>query len=147
MIKETSNISLSILDDVDEEPLIVRLFLDDEEQAFAELYPPVKAILDSTKIPDGKHVLKVVATSSGGEQGVKEIRFEVRNGPAISVVGIKENDVVEDRIPIVVNAYRSDANHLFVVRGSETPQAIPSWVWVGVILFMGWALFYLIHNA
>jgi hypothetical protein len=118
--------------------------MDEEEIPFAEFAPPVKFILDTTKVPDGKHQLKIVAKSTKGLEGVKTIPFEVRNGPAISVVGLKENEIVEDQIPITINAYGSEGNDVFVVKGSETPKGIPSWVWALVIAFVGFALFYLI---
>ncbi|HNP07806.1 MAG TPA: cytochrome C, partial [Cyclobacteriaceae bacterium] len=123
---------------------IIKVFLDEEERPFAEFAPPVKFILDTTKVPDGKHQLKVVAKSTSGLEGMKIIPFEVRNGPSISVVGLKDNEVVEDQIPITINAYGSEGNDVFVVKGSETPKGIPSWVWALVIAFVGFALFYLI---
>ena len=120
---------------------IIKIFLDDEPQPFAEFSPPVKFIFDTTKITDGKHQLKVVARSTKGVEGIKIIPFEVRNGPAISVVGLTDHEVVEDQIPITVNAYGSEGNDSFVIKGSETPKGIPSWVWALIIAFVGFALF------
>jgi len=100
--------------------------------------------LDTTKIPDGKHHLKIVARSSSVVEGVKKIAFEVRNGPEISVLGLKENEVVDAQIPITINAYGSETKDEFVIRGSETPKAIPAWIWALVISFVGFALFYFI---
>ena len=122
-----------------EDNRIIKVFLDEEERPFAEFAPPVKFILDTTKVPDGKHQLKVVAKSTSGLEGMKIIPFEVRNGPSISVVGLKDNEVVEDQIPITINAYGSEGNDVFVVKGSETPKGIPSWVWALVIAFVGFA--------
>ena len=123
---------------------IIKLFLDDETRPFAEFRPPVKFMLDTTKIPDGKHRLKIVAKSSSNVEGVKEIPFEVRNGPEIAVVGLKANEVVDDQVSITVNAYGSERRDEFVVTGSETPKGIPAWVWAIVIGFIGFALFYFI---
>lgn len=122
---------------------IVKIFLDDESLPFAEIETPIKILFDTTKIPDGNHKLKLVASSSGGKEGLKIIPFEVRNGPSISVIGIKENQVVEDQLPIIINAYGSERKEIFVVRGSENPKGIPIWIWVTLILFIGWALHYL----
>lgn len=127
-----------------EEHRIIKVFLDDEVQPFAEFQPPVKFELDTSKIPDGKHSLKVVARSSGGIEGIKIIPFEVRNGPEISVVGLKPNEVVDTKISITINAYGSETNDSFVIKGSETPKAIPAWVWALLISFIGFALFYFI---
>jgi hypothetical protein len=123
---------------------VIKLFLDDETRPFAEFRPPVKFMLDTTKIPDGKHRLKIVAKSSSNVEGVKEIPFEVRNGPEIAVVGLKANEVVDDQVSITVNAYGSERRDEFVVTGSETPKGIPAWVWAIVIGFIGFALFYFI---
>jgi len=127
-----------------EDKKIVKVFLDDEPNPFAEFSPPVKFIFDTTKIPDGKHQLKIVAKSTDGVEGIRTIPFEVRNGPAISVVGLKENEVINEQIPITVNAYGSERKDVFVVTGSETPKAIPAWVWALLIMFVGFAFFYII---
>ncbi|GGW22226.1 hypothetical protein [Arenibacter certesii] len=127
-----------------EDNRIIKVYLDDEKQPFAAFSPPVKFVLDTTKIPDGKHTLKIVARSSSNVEGIRVIPFEVRNGPAISVVGLSENEVVDTQIPITINAYGSETKDSFVIRGSETPKAIPSWVWALIIAFVGFALFYII---
>lgn len=123
---------------------LIKVFLDDEMQPFAEFKPPVKFVFDTTKIPDGKHLLKVVAKSSSGIEGIKNIPFEVRNGPSISILGIKDHEVVDAQIPITINAYGSERSDQFIITGSETPKAIPAWVWALLISFGGFALFYLI---
>lgn len=127
-----------------EDPRIIKIFLDEDPVPFAEFRPPVKFIFDTTKIPDGKHKLRIVAKSTDGKEGVRTIPFEVRNGPAIAVVGLKEDEVINEQIPITINAYGSERQDVFVVTGSETPQAIPAWVWALLITFVAFALFYLI---
>jgi len=123
---------------------IIKIFLDEDPKPFAEFSPPVKFVFDTTKIHDGQHKLKIVAKSTDGVEGIKTIPFEVRNGPAIAVVGLKENEIVNDQIPITINAYGSERKDVFVVTGSETPKAIPAWVWALLISFVGFALFYFI---
>jgi len=127
-----------------EDNRIIKVFLDDEPKAFAEFTPPVKFILDTTKITDGKHTLKIVAKSTNNVEGIRLIPFEVRNGPSISVVGLKENEVINEQIPITINSYGSERNDVFVITGSETPKAIPTWIWALLIAFLGFALFYLV---
>jgi len=127
-----------------EDTRIIKVFLDGEDRPFAEFSPPVKFVLDTTKISDGKHELKIVAKSSQGVEGLKKISFEVRNGPEISVVGLSENEVVDAQLPITINAYGSETNDNFVIKGSETPKAIPAWVWALLISFLAFALFYAI---
>lgn len=127
-----------------EDKRVVKVFLDEEEKPFAEFAPPVKFTFDTTKIPDGKHSLRIVAKSTSGVEGVKTIPFEVRNGPSISVVGLKENEVVDTQIPITINAYGSERHDQFIITGSETPKAIPSWVWAMIIAFVGFGLYYMV---
>jgi hypothetical protein len=123
---------------------IIKVFLDDEDKPFAEFRPPVKFVLDTTKIPDGKHELKLVAKSSNDVEGMRKIPFEVRNGPEIVVVGLSPGEIVEDKVAITLNSYGSERKDEFVVTGSETPKGIPSWVWALIIAFIGFALFYFI---
>lgn len=123
---------------------IIKVYLDDDSQPFAEFVPPTKFVLDTSKIPDGKHQLKIVARSSSGKEGIRTLPFEVRNGPSISVVGLKNGDVVSEKVPITINSYGSEKNDFFLIRGSETPKGIPDWVWALVIGFVGFAIFYFI---
>jgi len=123
---------------------LIKVFLDDEVKPFAEFHPPVKFLMNTTKIPDGKHKLRIVARSSSDIEGIKEIPFEVRNGPEISVVGLSANEIVDDHVSITINAYGSERRDEFIVVGSETPKGIPSWVWALVIGFIGFAVFYFI---
>jgi len=127
-----------------EDDRTIKIFLDDDPVPFAGFTPPVKFVFDTTKIPDGRHRLRIVAKSSNGVEGVRVIPFEVRNGPEIAVVGLKENEIVNDQVSITINAYGSERNDVFVVTGSETPKAIPSWVWALLVSFVGFALFYFI---
>jgi len=130
--------------DMQKDKRIIKVFLDEETQPFAEFAPPVKFVLDSTRIPDGKHKLKIVAKSSSGVEGIRIVPFEVRNGPEISLIGLKDNEIIETQNTITINAYGSETNDSFVIRGSETPKAIPAWVWMLVIAFIAFGLFYLV---
>ena len=127
-----------------EDNRVIKVFLDEDPKPFASFAPPVKVVLDTTKIPDGKHILKIVAKSSSGIEGIREIPFVVRNGPAISVVGLKDYETVDTQVPLIINAYGSETNDFFVIKGSETPKAIPAWVWALLIAFFAFGLFYLI---
>lgn len=127
-----------------EDNRIIKIFLDEDPKPFASFAPPVKVVLDTTKIPDGKHTLRIVAKSSNGVEGIREIPFVVRNGPAISVVGLKDNETVDTQVPLIINAYGSETKDFFVIKGSETPKAIPAWVWALLIAVFGYGLFYII---
>jgi len=124
----------------------VTVFLDNEKVPFGVFEPPAKLVLDTTKIADGKHELKIKAVSSNGIEGLRIIPFEVRNGPEIAVVGLKDNEVIESNTVITINAYGSETSESFIIRGSETPKAVPSWVWAFLIAFAGFAIFYFITH-
>ena len=122
----------------------VSLFIDDELQPIAELSVPVQFELDTKKLTDGEHTLKMVSKSSTGREGIRKIKFFVRNGPAISIEGISENAVLDGTVPLMINAYDKGNQKKFIIEGSETPQSVPSWLWIILIAFFGWAAYYII---
>src|SRR5689334_12714405 len=75
------------------------LFIDDDPAPIARLSAPVTFELDTTRLVDGKHTLRIVSRDPGGKEGIRIIPFEVRNGPAIAVEGIKEDAVVDGVLP------------------------------------------------
>ena len=122
----------------------VLLFLDNNPVPFARYAPPVKIDLDTTRLVDGPHSLRVVARSSSGVEGVQTVAFTVRNGPAITVLGLSNDDIVSDVVPLTVTAYGSERTDSFVIKASETPQIIPAWVWATLLAFVGWGAYYFI---
>jgi len=87
----------------------IDVFLDDGAEPIASYSPPLRFELDTTRLPDGPHTLRVEAYDSFGTKGVKVVRFTVRNGPGIVVSGLREDDVLEGTVP-----------------SSSTPTAAPS---------------------
>ena len=87
-----------------------------------------------------------LAISSFIITGILLVPFIVRNGPAISIEGLKQNEVVDGVLPIMINAYGKGDQKRFLIDGSETPRSVPSWLWALVILFMGWAVYYSVTN-
>ena len=124
----------------------VLIFIDDQHQPVAELQTPVKFEMDTRKLPDGEHVMKIVSRSPTGREGIRLIKFIVRNGPSIAVEGLAENELVDGVIPLLINAYDKGSQKTFVIEGSETPHSVPSWLWILLIGFSGWAMFYCINN-
>lgn len=119
------------------------LFIDDEPAPVAEMVSPVSFELDTRKLTDGEHILRIVSKDPTGKEGIRRIPFVVRNGPAIAIEGIKENAVVDGVLPLMINAYGKGDQRSFLIEGSETPQSIPAWVWILIIGFAGWAMYYL----
>lgn len=122
----------------------VFLFLDDEEKPLAHLEMPIVFDFDTSKISDGVHTLRIVSKSPGGREGTRQINFEVKNGPSISIEGLKNNDIVDGVIPLMINAYDRGNQKSFEITGSETPQTVPVWMWIIIILITGWSAYYLI---
>ncbi|HSH67036.1 MAG TPA: cytochrome C [Bacteroidia bacterium] len=122
------------------------LFVDNDVQPIAELIAPVQFELDTRKLTDGEHTLKLVSKSATGREGIRKIKFVVRNGPAIAVEGLSENRVVDGIIPLMINAYDKGNQKKFIIEGSETPQTVPNWLWILLIAFLGWAAYYMITN-
>lgn len=122
----------------------VFLFIDDDKEPIAELETPVQFELDTTKLTDGEHTLKIVSKSPTKREGIRTIDFSVRNGPAISIEGLKNHEEVDGFVPIMINAYDKGDQKKFIISGSETPQSIPSWVWILLIGILGWSAYYMI---
>ena len=120
----------------------VVLFLDDEVTPLAELETPIVFDFDTTKLTDGEHVLKIISKSTQGREGIRKIHFTVKNGPSVSVEGLKDKDIVDGVLPLMINAYDKGNQKSFMIEGSETPQTIPVWIWIIIILFVGWAAYY-----
>lgn len=122
----------------------IYIFIDDESKPVAQVQSPVTFELDTRKLTDGNHLLRIVSKDPTGKEGIRLIPFVVRNGPAIAVEGIAENDVVDGVLPLMINAYGKGDQKSFLIEGSETPQSIPAWVWILIIGFAGWAIYYLV---
>jgi hypothetical protein len=119
------------------------IFIDDDAKPIAEVQSPVSFELDTRKLTDGEHVLKIVSKDPTGKEGIRKIPFEVRNGPAIAIEGLEEHAIVDGVLPLMINAYGKGDQKSFLISGSETPQSIPWWVWLIIIGFAGWALYYM----
>ncbi|MCC9043636.1 cytochrome C [Myroides sp. M-43] len=123
----------------------VLIFIDDQHHPIAELETPVNFQLNTHKLVDGDHTLKIVSKDHTGKEGIRIIPFSVKNGPAIDIEGIKEKAVVDGLLSIRINAYGKADQKTFLVVGSETPQSIPYWVWITIIVIFAWAMYYLIR--
>ncbi|MEO6134247.1 MAG: cytochrome C [Ginsengibacter sp.] len=120
------------------------IFIDDEVQPIGSFKSPINFELDTRKLVDGKHQLRIISKDPNGKEGIRIIPFVVRNGPDISIEGLSENQVVDGVIPVMINAYGKGDSKVFLIEGSEVPRSIPGWVWITLILFGGWAIFYLV---
>ncbi|WP_310590622.1 cytochrome C [Dyadobacter sp. 3J3] len=127
-----------------EDKSTIFIFLDDDKKPVGEFISPVNFELDTRKMVDGKHTLKIISKDPTGKEGIRLIPFEVKNGPAVAIEGISENDVVDGIVPLMINAYGKGDQKKFLITGSETPQSIPALFWILIIGFLGWSFYYLI---
>lgn len=123
----------------------IRIFLDDDPEPLGEFVSPVTFDLDTQKMADGNHTLKILSKDANGREGVRMIPFVVRNGPAIDVDGLKASDTVDGILPVMINAYGRGDKGKFIIYGSESPRGIPAWIMILIILFAGWSLYYMVR--
>jgi hypothetical protein len=124
---------------------IVYIYIDDQPYPVAQLAPHVVFELDTTKLVDGPHQLKVISKFNNKE-GIKTIPFTVRNGPTIHVDGLSDNDTITGKVPLMLNAYETGKNQNFIIKGSENPRTVPVWVWVLILTILAWGAFYSITS-
>ncbi len=118
------------------------VYLDDETEPLLSYRPPVRFELDTSRLEDGDHRLRVEAYDSVGQKGVRIIPFTVRNGPGIAVNGLRDNDVLEGKISILINAYGGAGETRWEPSRAETPAPIPTWAWVLFIVIVAFGVFY-----
>lgn len=124
----------------------IEVFLDEGKEPIAVYSPPARFELDTTKMDDGEHKLIVIAHSEDGKKSIRNLKFIVRNGPGITVQGLKENEIVEGKISLLVNAYGASSKEKWEPASAETPSPIPSWIWIVFILIVAWGMFYFINQ-
>lgn len=122
---------------------LIHVYLDGGEEPIVSYRPPVRFELDTTKLEDGSHTLKVVASDSTGQEGVRTIPFEVRNGPGIDVEGLQDNDKLDGKVPILLNAYGGAKEPFWEPSRAETPAPVPTWAWVLLLIIVAWSTFYI----
>ncbi|MGH9862180.1 MAG: c-type cytochrome [Candidatus Acidiferrales bacterium] len=124
------------------DPVKVEIFLDDSPEPIGVYRPPATFELDTTRLPDGPHRLSIRAYDQAGVVGVREVRFIVRNGPGIALMGLKNDDIVEGKIPVLINAYAGTHDERWEPTRAETPAPVPTWAWVLFLLVVVWAGYY-----
>lgn len=124
----------------------VEVFLDGTQEPFAVQRPPARFRLDTSQLEDGPHSLRVVAHDGSGRRGVRIVHFTVRNGPGIAIDGVRNGDVVEGQLSLLVNSYGAGYEKHWEPSRAETPAPIPTWTWVLVLALVAWAMFYTVRN-
>ena len=57
------------------------IFIDDGTKPVAEVLSPVSFELDTRKLTDGEHVLKIVSKDPTGKEGIRKIPFDATDLP------------------------------------------------------------------
>lgn len=120
----------------------IDIFLDGAPKPLLSTTPPLSFELDTSHLEDGPHVMRIEAYDAHGVKGIRTIDFTVRNGPGIAVSGIQQNDILDGKIPVIVNAYGGTSAVNWEPAQAETPAPPPTWAWVLLILLGAFGLFY-----
>jgi mono/diheme cytochrome c family protein len=120
----------------------IDIFVDDGAEPLLSATPPLSFELNTSSLADGPHVMRIEAYDAHGVKGIRRVDFSVRNGPGIAVSGIQQDDVLDGKIPVIVNAYGGTSAVDWEPSQAETPAPPPTWAWVSLILFVAFGLFY-----
>jgi mono/diheme cytochrome c family protein len=115
----------------------IEVYLDGTEEPLAVLKePPYRLKLDTRKIPDGEHTLKVVTHFRGGGQEIREIPFTVNNYPDVLVVGLDEGGEVAGEVELRLAVGEPELP-------VEPVRFNPLWYAVALVVVLGgiWAYF------
>lgn len=121
----------------------IKVYLDDRDEPYADFEPPESFRLDTTALDDGAHTLTFKAIDTDGTTSIRKMNFAVRNGPGISVHGIRDEDEVSGEISVLANAYSSKVGDIFEPMRIETPNPIPTWAWLLFLIVFAWSMWYL----
>lgn len=118
----------------------IRIYLDDQPEAVTDYRPPAEVKLDTTRLPDGEHRLRIEAQDTTGNLGVRTVPFIVRNGPGITLSGLREGAAVHGVLSFHVNAF--GAEEPFEPQRAESRSPTPVWVWVLLLIVLAWSAWY-----
>ena len=120
----------------------IDIFLDGAAEPLLSMTPPLNFELDTSLMEDGPHTMRIEAYDDLGVRGTRTIDFSVRNGPGIAVAGIRQHDVLDGKIPVIVNAYGGTTAVNWEPSQAETPAPAPTWAWVLLIVVVAFGIFY-----
>jgi mono/diheme cytochrome c family protein len=120
----------------------IDIFLDGAPEPLLSTTPPLSFELDTSLMEDGPHTMRIEAYDDLGVRGTRTIDFSVRNGPGIAVAGIRQHDVLDGKIPVIVNAYGGTTAVDWEPSQAETPAPAPTWAWVLLIVVVAFGIFY-----
>ncbi len=81
----------------------IEVYVDRDEKAVQVLRtPPFRIRIDTLRLPDGPHTLRIVTVHQGGGREERNVRFEVDNVPSSLIEGLDDGDVVRGEINLEV---------------------------------------------
>ncbi len=123
----------------------VRVFVDGAMTPHHEGPPPCGFPLDTRGLEDGPHVLRIEAPDGLRPPKVVEFPFRVRNGVAVSLVGLDPGEEVSGALHLIVNADRAGLE--FHPTTAETPQPAPTWAWLLLLCLALWGAGYALRET
>ena len=109
----------------------IRIYLDDAKDPITDQRPPTELAFDTKSLADGEHGLRIEAQDVNGQVGVRHLRFQVRNGPGITVTGLGDGAVVHGTVRFMVNGKDYQVAESrdpvgYELRSGKRPQRITS---------------------
>lgn len=120
----------------------VSVYLDEADEPLARYRPPARLEVDTLRLADGEHLLRIEASDHDGTLGVRDIPFRVRNGPAIAVDGLSDHELVSGEVSLMVHAFSGAEREDWEPSRAESPTPIPTWLWILAIVIFAWAMYY-----
>lgn len=115
----------------------IEVYLNDASDPIQVLKePPFKLSLDTLKLPDGDHTLRVVTHYTNGGREVKEVPFKVSNMPGVLVEGLESGKEVSGELDLTVRVSDPD-----VPLTRERFPALGAVLATAVILLGVWGFF------
>ncbi|GAB5602995.1 c-type cytochrome [Thermus sp. FJN-A] len=115
----------------------IEVYLDGMAEPVAVLKePPYRLNLDTRKLPDGEHTLRLVTHFRGGGQEIREIPFTVNNYPDVLVLGVDEGGEVSGTVELRLSVGEPELP-------VEPVRFNPLWYAVASVVVLGgiWAYF------
>lgn len=119
----------------------VRVFIDDQHESVSDDIPPAMVTVDTRRLRDGEHRLRIEAQDGAGDIGVRIVPFTVRNGPGITVSGLADGATVHGAVTLSVNVF--SAEEPFEPRRAESRSPTPVWLWVLSLVISAWSAWYI----
>jgi hypothetical protein len=119
----------------------IRIFVDNHPESLSDQAPPATVTIDTRRLADGEHRLRIEARDATGDTGIRTMPFVVRNGPGITISGLRDGATVHGAVTFMVNAF--GAEEPFEPHRAESRSPTPIWMWVLSLVILAWAVWYI----